>query len=282
MQELIVQARRAASDKGWAAAAEAYRHALSLDGATVEARDGLAHAQRQLNEQQYQTAMAQGLAALNQRRFASARAAIDRARQLRPAAAEPKDLAARVTTAIATTRVEDLRTEALAHERAERWSDAETVYDSILERNGTLLFARQGHDRVAPRVALDARLSDYIARPERLGSPEVRDAAKRALAEAAKQSGAGPVLRGQASKVESLLATAATPVRVAIESDSATEVVIYHVGVLGTFARREVELVPGTYTVLGTRAGFRDVRREFKVRPGEAPAALVVRCEDRI
>ena len=82
--------------------------------------------------------------------------------------------------------------------------------------------------------------------------------------------------------VESLLATAATPVRVAIESDSATEVVIYHVGALGAFARREVELAPGTYTVLGSRAGYRDVRRELKVRPGEAPAALIVRCEDRI
>jgi hypothetical protein len=282
VQELIVQARRAASDKDWAASAEAYRHALSLDAETVEARDGLANAQRELNEQQYQTAMAQGLQALNQRRFASARAAIERARQVRPAAVEPKDLAARVSTAIATTRVEDLRTEATAHERAERWSDALAIYDSILERNGTLLFARQGHDRVAPRVALDASLSDFVARPERLGSPEVRDAAKRALAEAARLSGAGPVLRGQTGKVESLLATAATPVRVAIESDSATEVVIYRIGALGVFARREVELAPGTYTVLGTRAGFRDVRRELKVRPGAAPAALIVRCEDRI
>lgn len=282
VQELIVQARRAASDKDWAASAEAYRHALSLDAETVEARDGLANAQRQFNEQQYQTAMAQGLEGLNQRRFASARAAIERARQLRPAAAEPKDLAARVNTAIATTRVEDLRTEAAGHERAERWSDALAIYDSILERNGTLLFARQGHDRVAPRVALDARLSDYIARPERLGSPEVRDAAKRALAEAARLRDAGPVLRGQTGKVETLLSTAATPVRVAIESDSATQVVIFHVGALGTFTRREVELAPGTYTVLGTRAGYRDVRRELKVRPGEAPAALTVRCEDRI
>ena len=282
VQELIVEARRAATEKNWAASVDAYRHALSLDGETIEARQGLETAQRALNEEQYQTAMADALRGLNTRRFAAARAAIDRARELRPVAAEPKDLAARVNAAIAGTRIEDLRAEAGAHERAERWSDALAIYDSILERNATLLFAREGRDRVTPRVQLDARFNDFIARPERLGFPEVRDAARRAVAEAGAIGSPGTVLRAQVAKVEALLATAEKPVRVAIESDAATEVVIYRVGPLGAFTRREVELPPGTYTVLGTRTGFRDVRRELKVRPGEAPAALVVRCEDRI
>jgi tetratricopeptide (TPR) repeat protein len=282
VQELIVDAGRAAAEKNWAASADAYRHALALDGEAVEAREGLATAQRELNEEQYQTTMAEALRALDTRRFAAARAAIDRARELRPAAAEPKDLAARVNAAIAGTRIEDLRTEALAHERAERWSDALAIYDSILERNSTLLFAREGRDRVTPRVHLDARFSDFIARPERLGYPEVREAARRAVTEAAAATNPGPVLRSQVAKVEALLATAEKPVRVAIESDAATEVIIYRVGALGAFTRREVELPPGTYTVLGTRAGYRDVRRELKVRPGEVPAAVVVRCEDRI
>ncbi|HZF15878.1 MAG TPA: protein kinase [Steroidobacteraceae bacterium] len=282
VQELIVQGRRAVSDKQWAAAVDAYRHALSLDGDATEARDGLAGAQRALNEELYQTAMAQALDGLKLRRFAAARSAIERAHQLRPQAVEPRDLAGRVNAAIAGTKIEDLREEAGAHERAERWSDALTVYVSILERNPTLLFARDGRDRVAPRVQLDTRLNDYIARPERLGSPEVREAATRSVAEARRVASAGPALRTQLTKVEALLARAATPVHVAIESDSATEVVIYHVGSLGAFARRELDLAPGTYTVIGMRTGFRDVRHELRVRPGESPAALVVRCEDRI
>lgn len=282
VQELIVQGRRAISDKQWAAAVEAYRHALSLDDEATEARDGLAGAQRALNEEQYQTAMAQALEGLKLRRFAAARSAIGRARELRPQAAEPRDLDGRVNAAIAGTKIEDLRDEAVAHERGERWSDALTVYVSILERSPTLLFAREGRDRVTPRVQLDARLNDYIARPERLGSPEVREAAQRAVVEAGRVTSPGPVLRTQLTKAEALLATAATPVHVAIESDSATEVVIYHVGTLGVFARRELDLAPGTYTVIGTRAGYRDVRHELKVRPGESPAALIVRCEDRI
>jgi len=102
------------------------------------------------------------------------------------------------------------------------------------------------------------------------------------VAEARELPSPGPVLRSQVAKVEALLATAEKPVRVALESDAATQVVIYRVGALGAFTRREVELPPGTYTVLGTRNGYRDVRQELKVRPGESPAALVVRCEDPI
>jgi len=282
VQELIVEARRAATASNWAAAVDAYRHALALDDEAAEAREGLAVAERALNEALYGTAMAEALRGLDTRRFAAARAAIDRARSLRPAAPEPKDLAARVNAAIAGTRIEDLRTEAQDHERSERWSDALTVYQSILERNSTLLFAREGLDRVAPRVRLDERLRDLIARPERLGSPEIREAARRALTEAGTLAKQGPVLASQVAKVESMLGTAEKPVRVALESDAATQVVIYRVGALGAFTRREIELPPGTYTVLGTRAGFRDVRHELKVRPGELPAALVVRCEDRI
>jgi hypothetical protein len=71
-------------------------------------------------------------------------------------------------------------------------------------------------------------------------------------------------------------------VRVALASDNVTEVQIYRVGKLGAFDRRELELLPGKYTAVGTRAGFRDVRREFTVMPGLPPPSLMIRCEEPI
>ena len=40
--------------------------------------------------------------------------------------------------------------------------------------------------------------------------------------------------------------------------------------------------LPGRYTVVGTRNGFRDVRRELTIVPGREPPALVIRCEEQI
>jgi hypothetical protein len=71
-------------------------------------------------------------------------------------------------------------------------------------------------------------------------------------------------------------------VLVQLESDRETEVVVYRVGRLGAFDRFELELRPGTYTAVGTRNGFRDVRREFTVRPGAPAGPFVIRCEEPI
>ena len=70
--------------------------------------------------------------------------------------------------------------------------------------------------------------------------------------------------------------------RVALRSDSQTDVIVYRVGRLGAFEARELELVPGRYTVVGTRTGYRDVRREFVIEPGKAPEPVLVRCEEPI
>ena len=75
---------------------------------------------------------------------------------------------------------------------------------------------------------------------------------------------------------------AETPIRVALASDNATEVQIYRIGKLGLFEQKDLELMPGRYTVVGTRQGFRDVRKELNLMPGSSPPTLVVRCEERI
>jgi len=58
-------------------------------------------------------------------------------------------------------------------------------------------------------------------------------------------------------------------------------VVIYQVGRLGRFSVRTLELRPGTYTVVGSREGFRDVRKVFTLQPG-SKVEILVRCEERI
>ena len=57
---------------------------------------------------------------------------------------------------------------------------------------------------------------------------------------------------------------------------------VYKVGELGTFTRRELALRPGTYTVVGSRVGYRDVRRKLVVELGREHEPLVVRCQEKV
>ena len=69
---------------------------------------------------------------------------------------------------------------------------------------------------------------------------------------------------------------------VTLLSDGQTEVIIYRVARLGRFQEQRLALRPGTYTATGSRVGYRDVRRVFKVRPDAPPPPLVIRCKEAI
>jgi len=72
------------------------------------------------------------------------------------------------------------------------------------------------------------------------------------------------------------------PVHLSLVSDNATEVQIESIGEFGTFAKREIELKPGRYTVIGTRDGYRVVRRDITVAPGQESQTIRVSCSDPI
>jgi hypothetical protein len=148
--------------------------------------------------------------------------------------------------------------------------------------DSTVTFANDGAARTAPRAQLNEELELYLTQPERLFSVPVRNAARQTLQRAREVAPAGPVLQRQIATLSDWLARADVPVQVAIQSDNVTQVTIYRVGTLGTFEQRSLELAPGSYTVVGTRPGYRDVRREINVVPGAALQPVVVRCEEKI
>ena len=94
--------------------------------------------------------------------------------------------------------------------------------------------------------------------------------------------GPGPRHRVQVASLRRALEEVRTSIPIVLESDGKTEVVVHKVGRLGAFERKNLELRPGTYTVIGKRSGYRDVRRQLVVEPKGPPPPLVVRCEEEI
>ncbi len=278
-----VAAGTRAEQGGDAAAAQAaYRRALALDPATRAARDGLARLQARATGDAYSAAMSIGLAALARKDYTAARQAFERAGQIRPGAPEVADGLRQIEQAGRTRDIGEMLARARAAEREERWADALAAYRDALKVDPALVDGQQGAERSEPRAMLDAQLQTYLDRPDRLFSQEGRTTARNVLAQAQAVSPAGPRLGAQAQRLDQLLRQAETPIRIALASDNLTDVQIYRVGKLGVFDHRDVELMPGRYTVVGTRSGFRDVRKEVTLLPGAPPPQLVIRCEEPI
>jgi hypothetical protein len=282
VRRLLAEATGLEGEGKTEAAVAAYRKALQLDPDAGSARAGLARLQSEAAANAFAAAVADGLAAISRKDYPAARAAFQRADRIRPGAPEVQDGLAQVERALGDRSLASHLEAAQRAEREERWRDALDGYRKALQVDANLLAAQQGVERAEPRAMLDAELAAYLARPERLFSSEVRGAAKSVLQRASSIPSPGPLLTRQVGEVSALLAAAETPVRVAIASDNQTEVTIYRIGKLGTFERKDMELMPGKYTVVGTRAGFRDVRRELTILPGQPAPSLEIRCEEQI
>jgi hypothetical protein len=265
-----------------AAAAAKYRGALALDIAAPGAGAALARLGALQSTGAYEAAMSRGFAALAAGRIDAAKSAFSAAAAQRPGAPEPKEALRQIEQGDRSRTLDELRDAAVAAERAERWDEAVGFYLQAQRQEATIAFARDGLARSQPRAELARRLRDTIGAPQQLWSESGRGAARQLLARANAVAAAGPVLAADRRTLATLLAAAEMPVRIALRSDNQTDVVVYRVGRLGAFDARELELVPGRYTAVGTRNGYRDVRREFVIEPGKPPEPVLVRCEEPI
>ena len=226
--------------------------------------------------------MAEGLRRLEEGELESARRGFQQAQALSPGSPEAADGIARVEAAQQLMVIADRQERASALEEGEHWDRAAAEYAAVLALDPTIRFAQLGQRHANERHDLSQRLRSHVARPDRLSSDRVLEDARRLLAEAGRIEPAGAVLLEQTRRLREQIRIASTPLRVVLLSDDLTEVTVYGVGRLGMFERRELDLRPGSYTVVGTRAGFRDVRRRLEVTPGGSPPSVTVRCEEII
>ena len=175
--------------------------------------------------------------------------------------------------------VPTLKSRAEQLEVQERWDEATAAYGALLRTHPELAFAQTGRTRAAGRARLDHSLQALLDQPDQLSEPEARAQAAALLANAQATVPAGPVLRSQIARLQILLPEYDKPVPVSLVSDGVTQVAILSVGTFGSFERRDIQLKPGTYTVVGSRLGYRDVRREITVTPGQQQT-VSVSCYD--
>ncbi|MFO1464906.1 MAG: hypothetical protein U1F35_00445 [Steroidobacteraceae bacterium] len=265
-----------------ATAVSEYKAALQIDPKSPAAREGLAKLNGQADQAQFGRQLAAALESLRTHRYSAAATALAAADRLRPNNEDVARLNQQLSEVRATDRLQALKAEAGEDERNERWSEALDAYRAMLSVDGTLVLALEGVQRSQDRVQLDAELAGYIDNPARLSAEEVRSAAAAAVSRARLLPNRGSRIETQISRVGVLLGQFDSPVQVDLRSDGITEVTIYRVGALGKFAQRAVSLKPGRYTFVGSRLGYRDVRREVEVAPGEKGAAVEIRCEEQI
>jgi len=264
------------------AATRAARRVLELEPNSEIARGVIRRAATAAEKANYRDLVTRGLAALEARQYQSALDAFSSAAEHEPAAPEVIDGLTRARAGLkqdAVNRHLALATEA---EKAENWALGVGEYRSILALEPSSAVAQDGEARSSERLELTRRIEFHLANPNRLATTEVLEEAADLIAEAQAVTPRGPRFSNLIDRLDRLVVETSIPVPVVLESDGLTDVVVFRVGEFGTFDRQTIELRPGTYTVVGRREGFRDVRLVIKIGPGQSPPTVKVFCTEAI
>lgn len=256
--------------------------ALPPDPKPGESRKEKTQGNRKSVEERFHRHLSNGLTAYHEKNYALARSELTEAREFKPNAPEVLEALAQVEAAVRLQSIGAIQAKAAEAEALEDWARASDLYAAALALDGTLQFAVQGRERALRRLQIDKRLQFYLEKPEALESDESLERALEVMNRAEGVEPKGPRLNHQLDTLGRILKEAQSPISVTLLSDGFTEVSVYRVGRLGRFTARELLLLPGRYTVVGTREGYKDVRQEVLVKPGETRLRVTIACREKV
>jgi tetratricopeptide (TPR) repeat protein len=280
--ELVREGRAEESTGELPAAIDLYRRALEIDAEWQPAQDALAEANGRLAQYRFEKTLSDGYVALAESRFADAVEAFSAGLAMHPNSQEALDGLFQANEGARLGQISLARVRATAFERRELWSEAIAQYEAALAVDPTLEFALEGFARARERRDLELKILNLVDNPRLLFDDTVLVDAASILDEARTVAPQGVRIEEQAARLDRLITLASTPLTVELRSDALTQVTVYRVGTIGTFTTTTIDLRPGNYTVIGSRNGYRDVRRTFTVIPGQAIEEIEVICVEPI
>ena len=280
--ELIESGKQHEKENALFLARTDYQKALQLDPEATEARQALNKVTDRIKEQQFNQLISAGLTAFHNNDYALARTRLLKAKAIKPDSREVSEALLQVDQAHRLARIDRLHDAAQKAEQVEDWQTALKSYLAVLEIDPNLQFATRGQERAAEQIRITKRLDFFISDPRELESDKQLKNAVLLLHEAREITPRGQELSSRIKKLAELVASAQTPVIVTIESDNLTQIVVYKVAKLGQFSQRELKLRPGTYTVVGARDGYQDVRQKIVVKAGQQALRVTVKCRVKI
>ena len=255
----------------------AFKEAANIDPDWSAAVEGVRRINNQIARNRFQDAMSTGFSALGSDDFDAATAAFKQAQKILPGS---KDGLQQIELAKTQRQVQSLTEKAEQFETDNQWTDAIPIYEEILAISPGLSPAENALRRARERAELKATVEKYVAQPHLMQNDRDLTAAREALLKAARLDNDG--LKGKIRDLSHLVSLARIDVEVIIESDNRTDVTVYKVGQYGKIDEARLNLIPGVYTFVGKRPGYRDVYKEVHVKGDVSPLRISVTTTEKI
>ncbi|MFT4713812.1 MAG: serine/threonine protein kinase [Candidatus Azotimanducaceae bacterium] len=260
-----------------------YEDAYELDPEWEPAIIAIERTEIGIVQSQFNASMSRAFTAFADRDYEAARTAFSEAGEIIPESSEPADGLLQIEIAIKQFEFSEIQVAASALVEQEEWAQALQAYKNALDQDSTLVFAKKGYQESLKRNNLDLALNRFINSPAVMSKDSELAKAKKLLVKAAREKNhRGPKLKKQINDLSLYVSYARIPVELDIQSDNKTDVTVYRIATLGKINQTRIELIPGSYTIVGTRKGYRDVHENLTLLGGRGIISVDVSCSEKI
>ncbi len=256
--------------------------AYSLDKDAVLTKNNLASVNAKITQRDYSKAMSQGYVSLNNNEFDNAISFFNQAQKISPTVPAPKVAIRQSKNQKTQHKISQIMRNASLLEKELQWHSAAKQYKQALNIDSSLTTARIGLIRSRSKAGLEDKLNFIMKHPMRLSNHNVYSEAQRTYKEAISIRHRDNKLKEQIASVKRILAQSQSPISIEISSDNLTSVTIYRVGDIGLFINKHMSLKPGEYTLIGSRSGYRDIRKVVRLIPGSKNNKVHVTCIEKV
>ena len=231
------------------------------------------------------------LAALDKNNLSMAEDKINRAKKLNSNDAIIAELEIRVKEKYKSIEIKRLQKKAKKQEKNEQWQVAKKTYQRILKLDSNTSMAIMSQARVTAYIELNQLIDPIIENPDRLQNDKVLNKSRLAVQfvnnkilknDAIYKVSEIPKLMQKILIAEKIISDASIIINITIKSDNETDIIIYKVAKIGKIIERNIQLRPGKYTIVGSRAGYRDYRKIFHVTANDQTIVINVQCREKI
>jgi hypothetical protein len=243
-------------------------------------------------EKEFNKNISEALSAIEKNNFNRAEKNLTAARLLKANEPVIKELKQRITDKRKQLTINNLIQAAQQEEKNEQWLQAINVYKKILSIDANINSIIVKKQRANVYLKLNTILNNIVEKPERLSDDKVLTNAKNSIqlikSELKEKRqllyplSTTPGLTRKISTAEKIINEASIPIKVTIQSDNLTEISIYKVGSFGKLTEKKLTLRPGHYTIVGSREGYRDVRKKVVITATDQLIILNVKCKETI
>ncbi len=238
--------------------------------------------QTALNNQKFQSLIAQSYTAVEEGRIEVAKSALSQARNIYSNRTEISDVNTAIQQYEKNQRVQSYLSNAAQAESNDNWQAVKTNLEKVIQENPNNKTATEKLSMADNILSLNKKMDEYLSSPYRLSNSQLADQARAAITDAAAYRNQSVSLTKQSRELETILTAVNQTVPVEVRSDNQTHIQVRGVGNVGVIDSKVIQLKPGQYTFEGKRQGFKSKLIEVTIPFDASRYSVTLVCDERI